>query len=168
MPAGVKIAKMKLPTVPTYQQMVSRTIGQLSQTAKADKVMARSVVVAKDADLSQMLSQAEDGDVFVLQGDEYKLMKTVLVQKNVTIRSASGKTLLRSVGTSVPHLMTVGNGGSLYVEGLVFDGRLEPGGSSPETGISTAKTMTTPYKLKVNNCKFTKVSQVNKYQLACL
>lgn len=154
LPAGVKIAKMKLPTVPTYLQMVSRTIGQLSQTAKADKVMARSVVVAKDADLSQMMSQAEDGDVFVLQGDEYKLMKTVLVQKDVTIRSASGKTLLRSVGTSVPHLMTVGNGGSLYVEGLVFDGRLEPGGSSPETGISTAKTMTTPYKLKVNNCKF--------------
>lgn len=145
---------MKLPTVPTYQQMVSRTIGQLSQTAKADKVMARSVVVAKDADLSQVMSLAEDGDVFVLQGDEYKLMKTVLVQKDVTIRSASGKTLLRSVGTLVPHLMTVGNGGSLYVEGLVFDGRLEPGGSSPETGISTAKTMTTPYKLKVNNCKF--------------
>ena len=43
-----------------------------------------------------MLAQAEDGDSFVLQGDEYKLVKTVLVQKNVTIRSASGKTLLIS------------------------------------------------------------------------
>lgn len=154
LPSGIKIAKVKLPMVPTYQQMISRTIGKLSETAKTAKAEARTVMVAKDADLPQVLAQAEDGDSFVLQGDEYKLVKTVLVQKNVTIRSASGKTLLRSVGTSVPHLMTIDNGGSLEVEGLVFDGRLEPGGSSPETGISTAKTMTTPYKLKVNNCKF--------------
>lgn len=154
LPSGIKIAKVKLPMVPTYEQMISRTIGKLSETAKTAKAEARTVMVAKDADLPQVLAQAEDGDSFVLQGDEYKLVKTVLVQKNVTIRSASGKTLLRSVGTSVPHLMTIDNGGSLEVEGLVFDGRLEPGGSSPETGISTAKTMTTPYKLKVNNCKF--------------
>lgn len=154
LPSGIKIAKVKLPMVPTYQQMISRTIGKLSETAKTAKAEARTVIVAKDADLPQVLAQAEDGDSFVLQGDEYKLVKTVLVQKNVTIRSVSGKTLLRSVGTSVPHLMTIDNGGSLEVEGLVFDGRLEPGGSSPETGISTAKTMTTPYKLKVNNCKF--------------
>ena len=154
LPSGIKIAKVKLPMVPTYQQMISRTIGKLSETAKTAKAEARTVIVAKDADLPQVLAQAEDGDAFVLQGDEYKLVKTVLVQKNVTIRSVSGKTLLRSVGTSVPHLMTIDNGGSLEVEGLVFDGRLEPGGSSPETGISTAKTMTTPYKLKVNNCKF--------------
>lgn len=154
LPSGIKIAKVKLPMVPTYQQMISRTIGKLSETAKTAKAEARTVMVAKDADLPQVLAQAENGDSFVLQGDEYKLVKTVLVQKNVTIRSASGKTLLRSVGTSVPHLMTIDNGGSLEVEGLVFDGRLEPGGSSPETGISTAKTMTTPYKLKVNNCKF--------------
>lgn len=154
LPSGIKIAKVKLPMVPTYQQMISRTIGKLSETAKTAKAEARTVMVAKDADLPQVLAQAEDGDSFVLQGDEYKLVKTVLVQKNVTIRSVSGKTLLRSVGTSVPHLMTIDNGGSLEVEGLVFDGRLEPGGSSPETGISTAKTMTTPYKLKVNNCKF--------------
>lgn len=154
LPSGIKIAKVKLPMVPTYQQMISRTIGKLSETAKTAKAEARTVMVAKDADLPQVLAQAEDGDAFVLQGDEYKLVKTVLVQKNVTIRSVSGKTLLRSVGTSVPHLMTIDNGGSLEVEGLVFDGRLEPGGSSPETGISTANTMTTPYKLKVNNCKF--------------
>lgn len=154
LPSGIKIAKVKLPMVPTYQQMISRTIGKLSETAKTAKAEACTVMVAKDADLPQVLAQAEDGDAFVLQGDEYKLVKTVLVQKNVTIRSASGKTLLRSVGTSVPHLMTIDNGGSLEVEGLVFDGRLEPGGSSPETGISTANTMTTPYKLKVNNCKF--------------
>lgn len=154
LPSGIKIAKVKLPMVPTYQQMISRTIGKLSETAKTAKAEARTVMVAKDADLPQVLAQAEDGDAFVLQGDEYKLVNTVLVQKNVTIRSASGKTLLRSVGTSVPHLMTIDNGGSLEVEGLVFDGRLEPGGSSPETGISTANTMTTPYKLKVNNCKF--------------
>lgn len=154
LPSGIKIAKVKLPMVSTYQQMISRTIGKLSETAKTAKAEARTVMVAKDADLPQVLAQAEDGDAFVLQGDEYKLVKTVLVQKNVTIRSASGKTLLRSVGTSVPHLMTIDNGGSLEVEGLVFDGRLEPGGSSPETGISTANTMTTPYKLKVNNCKF--------------
>lgn len=154
LPSGIKIAKVKLPMVPTYQQMISRTIGKLSETAKTAKAEARTVMVAKDADLPQVLAQAEDGDSFVLQGDEYKLVKTVLVQKNVTIRSVSGKTLLRSVGTSVPHLMTIDNGGSLEVEGLVFDGRLEPGGSSPETGISTANTMTTPYKLKVNNCKF--------------
>lgn len=154
LPSGIKIAKVKQPMVPTYQQMISRTIGKLSETAKTAKAEARTVMVAKDADLPQVLAQAEDGDAFVLQGDEYKLVKTVLVQKNVTIRSASGKTLLRSVGTSVPHLMTIDNEGSLEVEGLVFDGRLEPGGSSPETGISTAKTMTTPYKLKVNNCKF--------------
>lgn len=154
LPSGIKIAKVKLPMVPTYQQMISRTIGKLSETAKTAKAEARTVMVAKDADLPQVLAQAEDGDAFVLQGDEYKLVKTVLVQKNVTIRSASGKTLLRSVGTSVPHLMTIDNGGSIEVEGLVFDGRLEPGGSSPETGISTANTMTTPYKLKVNNCKF--------------
>ena len=154
LPSGIKIAKVKLPMVPTYQQMISRTIGKLSETAKTAKAEARTVIVAKDADLPQVLAQAEDGDSFVLQGDEYKLVKTVLVQKNVTIRSVSGKTLLRSVGTSVPHLMTIDNGGSLEVEGLVFDGRLEPGGSSPETGISTANTMTTPYKLKVNNCKF--------------
>lgn len=154
LPSGIKIAKVKLPMVPTYQQMISRTIGKLSETAKTAKAEARTVMVAKDADLPQVLAQAEDGDAFVLQGDEYKLVKTVLVQKNVTIRSASGKTLLRSEGTSVPHLMTIDNGGSLEVEGLVFDGRLEPGGSSPETGISTANTMTTPYKLKVNNCKF--------------
>lgn len=145
LPSGIKIAKVKLPMVPTYQQMISRTIGKLSETAKTAKAEARTVIVAKDADLPQVLAQAEDGDAFVLQGDEYKLVKTVLVQKNVTIRSASGKTLLRSVGTSVPHLMTIDNGGSLEVEGLVFDGRLEPGGSSPETGISTANTMTTPY-----------------------
>ena len=154
LPSGIKIAKVKQPMVPTYQQMIGRTIGKLSETTKTAKAEARTVMVAKDADLPQVLAQAEDGDAFVLQGDEYKLVKTVLVQKNVTIRSASGKTLLRSVGTSVPHLMTIDNGGSLEVEGLVFDGRLEPGGSSPETGISTAKTMTTPYKLKVNNCKF--------------
>ena len=32
-------------------------------------------MVAKDADLPQVLAQAEDGDSFVLQGDEYKFCK---------------------------------------------------------------------------------------------
>mgnify|MGYP000099122932 FL=1 len=102
LPSGIKIAKVKLPMVPTYQQMISRTIGKLSETAKTAKAEARTVMVAKDADLPHVLAQAEDGDSFVLQGDEYKLVKTVLVQKNVTIRSASGKRCFARWGPQCP------------------------------------------------------------------
>ena len=60
LPSGIKIAKVKLPMVPTYQQMISRTIGKLSETAKTAKAEARTVMVAKDCDVSSFASSRPD------------------------------------------------------------------------------------------------------------
>lgn len=154
LPTGVIVKSTKQPVVANYQEMIKRTIGQLSARKQARSVMSRVIHIAPNANLAAEMENAKDGDIIVLEGDEYRLTKTILVSKHVAIRSRNGNTTLRSVGTDVHHLVTIGNGGKLFISGITFDGRLEQGGTSPETGISTADNMTFPYQLKVEHCKF--------------
>lgn len=155
LPTGVRVAKLHKLIVPSYQEIVKRTIGRLTTNDRATKGNPnKTIIVGKGDDLANAVAHANDGDVFVLEGEDYQLNKSVEVSKKIEICSAKGYARLCAVGMGVKHLMTIMNGGSLKVSGVIFDGRLEQGGVSPTTGISTAMEMNRPYRLMVDNCKF--------------
>lgn len=93
-------------------------------------------------------------EVVELEGKEYRLTETILVDKPMIIRGVPGKTVLRYVGDNPASMITIANGGRLEVSGVTFNGILEPGKRLAFSGISTAETLNQPYRLKVDNCEF--------------
>lgn len=63
-------------------------------------------------------------------------------------------TVLRWNGKGGGNFITITDGGSLKVSGIVFDGALIQGKGVVNNAIATSADMITPYSLEVENCKF--------------
>lgn len=127
--------KMKLPKLPSDMDM---------RKDKGASWFVGSVAVEAE----------EKYEVMELEGKEYRLTETILVDKPMIIRGVPGKTVLRYVGDNPASMITIANGGRLEVSGVTFNGILEPGKRLAFSGISTAETLNQPYRLKVDNCEF--------------
>lgn len=128
-------SKIKLPKLPTYKEMC-KDKGAAWYGGNA----ATTAVVQPE--------------VMELEGKEYRLTKTILVDKPMIIRGVPGKTVLRYVGDEPASMITIADGGSLEVSGVTFNGILESGKRLAFSGVATAETMCRPYRLKVDNCEF--------------
>lgn len=131
----VNNAKIKLPKLPSDIDM---------RKDKGASWLGGSVAVEAE----------EKYEVMELEGKEYRLTETILVDKPMIIRGVPGKTVLRYVGDNPASMITIADGGRLEVSGVTFNGILEPGKRLAFSGISTAETLNQPYRLKVDNCEF--------------
>ncbi|MEO9512811.1 MAG: chondroitinase-B domain-containing protein [Flavobacteriaceae bacterium] len=92
------------------------------------------------------------GDILELEKGTYTLTKTLAVGHPLTIKSKS--TQKPTILFEKKSLFEINNGGSLSLEGLVFDGEESPDRTGNSV-ISTSKySMNKNYKLFVENCEF--------------
>ncbi len=101
--------------------------------------------------------KAGPNDILVLEEGTYRLSKTIEVNLPLTIQSPT-KSIIQFDGERGGFaFFSIGNGGSLQLSGLHFDGT-SPNGVA-ETIIRTARqSLIEHYNLKVDNCVFTNVS----------
>ena len=101
---------------------------------------------------------AESGkevEEIVLKDSLCVLEEGLLITRPTVIRAAEGVSPeVIFAGRKGQSMITICDGGSLTVKGLRFSGRLTPGRSLADAIISTAKDMTTPYTLTVEDCSF--------------
>ena len=112
-----------------------------------------TVTCSQGADVVALIKSAPAGSTVVLQGSEYVLQESIVIDKPLTIRTAA-TTVLRYAGDHVANIMTIANGGRLDISGIVFDGVLTPGKRLAHAGIATASDMYRTYSLKVKDCIF--------------
>lgn len=93
--------------------------------------------------------------------EEIVISESTVLEKGIEIRrptrivAAPGTSPVLSFGgRKSGNFITIFDGGSLYIEGIGFDGTLIPGKANAKGFISTGKDMTMPYKLEVRNCSF--------------
>ncbi len=112
--------------------------------------------VSPGTNLSEVIHSAEPGGIIILAGGTYPVQRAMLIDKPLTIRAAdaASKPLVRFNGDKPDNMVTVADGGKLFIENIIFDGVLEPGKTLAEAGISTAFDMTQPYTLTVDGCEF--------------
>ena len=101
---------------------------------------------------------AESGkevEEIVLKDSLCVLEEGLPITRPTVIRAAEGVSPeVIFAGRKSQSMITICDGGSLTVKGLRFSGRLTPGRSLADAIISTAKDMTTPYALTVEDCSF--------------
>ena len=91
----------------------------------------------------------------VLKDSLCVLEEGLLITRPTVIRAAEGVSPeVIFAGRKGQSMITICDGGSLTVRGIRFSGRLTPGRSLADAIISTAKDMTTPYTLTVEDCSF--------------
>jgi poly(beta-D-mannuronate) lyase len=97
----------------------------------------------------------EEVEEIVLKDSLCVLEEGLLITRPTIIRAAEGTSPeVIFAGRKRQNFITICDGGSLTVKGLRFSGRLTPGRSLADAIISTAKDMTTPYTLTVEDCSF--------------
>ncbi len=114
-------------------------------------------VGSADNALYDSLQSARSGDIIELnETGEYLLDSLLFVNKEITIRAASGlgsKPILKNVNPNVStrFLIEIETGGDLTLQGLDLDGGA--GGATPSKYlIKTAESVTGTYSLKVDDC----------------
>lgn len=144
---------LRSPKIPTYGEMLLETLeGRVAEFPKG-ALQSTNVTVRDTDDLSKVVREAPAGSNLFLQGEEYRLYETVLVDKPITIKSETGHSILRSV-SNLRNLVTLKDGARLNISGVVFDGSTALGSSVVEAGISTEKKMSGVYSLVVEGCEF--------------
>lgn len=133
---GFTSKTIKLPKLPTYKEMREGKGATWMLTTKDDG------------------SSKCKADTINFEGREYRLTETILIERPTVICGVKGRTVLRYVGDQPASMITIANGGSLKVNGIIFDGRLEAGKRLAFSGISTAEKMNRTYRLKVDDCEF--------------
>lgn len=128
----------------SWQAHVSSTEQHYSQ---------QTINCPEGADVVALVKTAPAGSIILLQGSEYVLQESIVIDKPLTIRSVA-TTVLRFAGDQPVNMMTIANGGRLDVSGIVFDGVLTPGKRLAHAGIATASDMYRTYRLKVKDCIF--------------
>ena len=97
----------------------------------------------------------EEVEEIVLKDSLCVLEEGLLITRPTIIRAAEGTSPeVIFAGRKGQSMITICDGGSLTVRGIRFSGRLTPGRSLADAIISTAKDMTTPYTLTVEDCSF--------------
>lgn len=106
--------------------------------------------------LFQAIKSASSGDTIRLQPGTYTFSKPLILDKSIVLINSDSKTptvFTYDKNEFQKPLIIIDNGGSLSVDGVIFDGASENG--IAQSAITTSsKPMIAHYKLKVNNCEF--------------
>jgi poly(beta-D-mannuronate) lyase len=98
------------------------------------------------------ITASSPGDILVLTGPgEYKVNKNISINHPLTIRSESTERPVLT--TSKAAFFVIENGGSLKLEGLIFDGSSSPDQAGNCIVTTSSYSMNRNYKFLVNNCK---------------
>jgi len=155
---GFRDAKVKVPAIPSYEELAAGTgAARYAPASEACVGERRVLTVHAGEDLPAIVDRAEAGTVIVLAdaGGDYALCRALTVKTPLTIRAAGGaRPVIRFVGEKGDNMITIADGGSLRIEGVAFSGALEPGKALAKAGISTAADMIRPYRLEVDGCEF--------------
>lgn len=115
-------------------------------------------VKAGQDELLKAVAEARRNDIVELTTEgEYPISKSLIIDKKITIRAASGlksRPIVRYNANGSGNIVTLNDGAELTIEGIAFNGAGEPGKTTPSAGISTANGMIQPYLLTVDNCEF--------------
>lgn len=155
---GFEQAKLKAPKIPDISA-IRKGVGASWYVPSGDAAHELSasseIQVYPTEDLAQVLKSAKPGSKLMLHEGVYQNDATLYVDKPVSIIGAGmDQVVLRYKGRNAESILTIADGGVLYVKGVTFDGTLTPGATVPAAGISTAENMIRPYGLVVEACGF--------------
>ena len=151
---GFKNGKVALPKIPTEKEMYKDRGAAWYDALNAGKAELKDALEFNcRADIAGAVANAPAGSIIRLTEKEYVLTGSIIVDKPLIIRG-EGSPVIRYAGESSENFITIADGGSLEISGVVIDGRLEPGKRLASAGISTATYVVNPYNLKVENCVF--------------
>lgn len=133
---GFTRGKIKQPKIPSREEVgIGKGASWLQQSAAYSDIEAADTVITLKPNRS------------------YMLKKPVVISRAVTLRGDHDT--LRYASTESGNMITIADGGKLTVEGLTFDGSLQPGMAQAAAAISTDQKMAGSYKLTVSRCQFT-------------
>lgn len=111
--------------------------------------------------LFDVAKNSKAGDILELENGTYTLTKTLAIGHPLTIKSKNSQK--PTILFEKKSLFEIKNGGSLSLEGLVFDGEESPDRTGNSV-ISTSKySMNKNYKLFIENCEFTNMDVNHSY-----
>lgn len=127
-------------------------------TKQPAETMGKTVLVSTVNELQNAIINSQNGDTVVLQKQgNWDLEQGLIISKKLHIKASKGlksRPILRYFGTRRAPIFEINNGGSLQIESIAFDGKLQPGYSHAIAAIATANGMIEPYTLEVSNCEF--------------
>lgn len=133
---GFTRAKIKAPKIPSKQEVsLGKGASWLDRSAASADVVAADTVITLKPNRS------------------YMLQRPVVISRPVILRGDHDT--LRYASSEIGNMITIADGGRLTVEGLTFDGSLQPGMAQAAAAISTDQKMAGSYKLTVSRCQFT-------------
>ena len=112
------------------------------------------VNVSSASQLAQAVSGAAAFTEIRLAPGEYVLEKGLNVRTALSLKAEPGSVTVKYAGRESENMITIRNGGELYVSGICFDGVLSSGRRLAKAAISTDTDMIDTYNLKVENCRF--------------
>ncbi|WP_271764849.1 polysaccharide lyase 6 family protein [Aquimarina algiphila] len=113
--------------------------------------------------LFDAIKNSAPGDIIELTSpNEYLVTKTIDINHPVTVKSASGKSIITFEKKS---LFDILNGGSLQVKDLIFDGKEAPDYSGNSVIRTSKYSMNKNYKLIVDNCDFKNLNINHSYDV---
>ena len=127
----------------------------------ADKVKpaSKTIEVSQDSDLQKEIENATSGDVILLNSGVYNLKKSLLISKNITIKTKDtlNKAQLIYEGENDTPIFKLLPKGSLIVDGIILKGNNE------QDAFSTlGKNMSIAFNLWVKNSEVTNFKNVLK------
>ncbi|MGB5821939.1 MAG: chondroitinase-B domain-containing protein [Saonia sp.] len=112
--------------------------------------------------LFEAVSTAEPGDVLELTSEgPYTQTKTIAVAHPLTVKGVSGKKPV--VLFEKKSLFEIQNGGSLSLEGLIFNGSESPDRTGNSVITTSKYSMNKNYKLFIENCEFVDLDVNHSY-----
>ncbi|TSE09648.1 polysaccharide lyase 6 family protein [Aquimarina algiphila] len=113
--------------------------------------------------LFDAIKNSAPGDIIELTSpNEYLVTKTIDINHPVTVKSASGKSIITFEKKS---LFDILNGGSLQLKNLIFDGKEAPDYSGNSVIRTSKYSMNKNYKLIVDNCDFKNLNINHSYDV---
>ncbi len=119
-----------------------------------DAAPARTVRVSDAAELAAAVDEASDGTEILLAPGKYVLEKGLRLRSRVSMQAEGGEVTVTYAGRESENMITICDGGELYVRGICFDGTLTAGRRLAKAMISTDADMIDTYNLKIEDCRF--------------
>lgn len=120
------------------------------------------VKLAQAKQLPSIVTKANSNDTIVLVDEgRYEVEGTISVSKPISIIATSKIELVNVGEKGLTTFISIENGGSLYVKGIVFNSAYQSFGDAQSAIASSKKSMIQHYTLKVVDCEFYNFNENN-------
>lgn len=155
--------------VPDYQRMMQGVGADWFHPVQVSTHDGGVVVRASSVEaLQKLVGQVPSGSTILLSGGVYRLTSAIQISRRLTIIGESDKqheTLISYAGEKPDNMMTIRDGGMLFVKHIHFSGCLAEGKALAKAGISTDNDMIKPYMLAVDSCEFSEFQEGGFYPI---